>query len=147
MGTTQRELYSRFRDALKDIGLVDSRRLLGNRTAPEPLEHRAFRLDPSRLRNGDGSGRRRGAPGKPEAVELLLVVHLSHDSNPSQPDEAYLSAVDDAEAAVDKLETSLDLRRIARVRWQGTSIRESANHIEQDLTFEVSYDFDLSEAS
>lgn len=141
MGQTQRQIYTLIRSALEKAGLVNSGRVLGNRTAPAPMAHRAFRLDPALARNGDGSGRRRGAPGTPLAATLTMTVHLSHDQNPDQPDEGYLDAVDDAELAVNTIVCAEELAAAGvRPTWEQTRIREGSNHVEQDLEFSIAYD-------
>lgn len=138
-------VYERVRSALEiATGMQAAEVLLGNRTSPEPLLHRQFRLEPASLAFTPPS---RARPGDSVAMTEEVTVWLSHEVPPGNAKAAYHEATLDFLRAVRALLTRKEVSRLAAPKAGRLIRRQVGGVLEQAFVVSLSYFITLPEAA
>jgi hypothetical protein len=137
-------VYSRLSDAIeRGTSLRASVHLLGDRSAPTPLLHRHFRLNPERV---DFTPPSRARPGDVVLLTERVVVVLSHDRDPNQAQASYQLAAQDWIALLRAVLTRTEISGLAQPLGGGLVRRIVGSVIEQQLALNLQYHVTLPEA-
>lgn len=131
--------YLKVRDALEaGTGLQSDGRLVGSASAPDPLQHRLFRIQP-----GQGRFLGKARPGDVVLIEETITIHLSHDMVPDAHDPSFQLASEDFLRAVAVLLTDKGLSGVHQPRGLAKTFSISGHHIRQSIALAIQYAFPL----
>ena len=139
---THDQAHEAVRTALNSVtGLEPDRLLFGNRESSWTRTQRNYRLNPAAFE--DAGTYRNNVRTR---INETLIIHLTHRVA-ADPDRSESQAGRDAESVVQALRSDNGLRTLGvRPVWAGTDRAESegGDHIETDVTFELTYDLSLT---
>lgn len=137
--------YVKVKEALEAGTLMHAAgELLGDRSSPEPLLHRQFRLDPQSF---DFTPKSKARPGDVVMVTDVVTVWLTHDYVRERAEACWAEACSDFVAALRALLTRVEVSKLAEPKGGRVVRRRVGGFIEQAFALSLTYHITLPEAA